>query len=159
MNIQCWFPLGLTGLIALLSNVPSRVFRTTIQKHQFFSILHWIIVYFFVLLFSKSKEETGSASEIFGFINTKLFQLIFPKNISKRLKYLNRESQHSLRTKRCLTKGIFFLAGLSLCSARRHRPHKWSVFSKCSNQRKINCCLHSALVWSIRRYGQKKNKY
>ena len=37
MNIQGWFPLGLTGLISLLSKRLSRVFcRTTIWKHQFF---------------------------------------------------------------------------------------------------------------------------
>ena len=36
MNIQDWFPLGLTGLISLLSKGLSRVFSsTTIQKHQF----------------------------------------------------------------------------------------------------------------------------
>ena len=38
MNIQDWFPLGLTGLISLLSSGLSEVFSsTTIQKHQFFS--------------------------------------------------------------------------------------------------------------------------
>ena len=38
MNIQSWFPLGLTGLISLLSKGRSRVFSsTTIWKHQFFS--------------------------------------------------------------------------------------------------------------------------
>ena len=39
MNIHgYWFPLGLTGLISLLSKEFSRVFSsTTIQKHQFFS--------------------------------------------------------------------------------------------------------------------------
>ena len=38
MNIQDWFPLGLTGLISLQSKGLSRVFsNTTIQKHQFFS--------------------------------------------------------------------------------------------------------------------------
>ena len=38
MNIQDWFPLGLIGLISLLSKGLSRVFSdTTIQKHQFFS--------------------------------------------------------------------------------------------------------------------------
>ena len=37
MNIQGWFPLGLTGLISLQSNGLSRVFfNTTVQKHQFF---------------------------------------------------------------------------------------------------------------------------
>ena len=38
MNIQSWFPLGLTGLISLQSKGLSRVFsNTTDQKHQFFS--------------------------------------------------------------------------------------------------------------------------
>ena len=38
MNIQGWFPLGLNGLISLLSNGLSRVFSNTIiKKHQFFS--------------------------------------------------------------------------------------------------------------------------
>ena len=38
MNIQEWFPLGLTGWISMQSKRLSRVFsNTTIQKHQFFS--------------------------------------------------------------------------------------------------------------------------
>ena len=38
MNIQDWFPLGLTGLTSLKSKILSRVFsNTTVQKHQFFS--------------------------------------------------------------------------------------------------------------------------
>ena len=37
VSIQGWFPLGLTGLITLLSKALSRVFSSiTIQKHQFF---------------------------------------------------------------------------------------------------------------------------
>ena len=37
LNIQDWFPLGLTGLISLQSKGFSRVFfNTTVQKHQFF---------------------------------------------------------------------------------------------------------------------------
>ena len=37
VNIQGWFPLGLTGLISLLSKGLSRVFSsTTVWKHQFF---------------------------------------------------------------------------------------------------------------------------
>ena len=37
MNIQGWFPLGLTGLISLLFRELSRVFSSTwVQKHQFF---------------------------------------------------------------------------------------------------------------------------
>ena len=38
MNIQGWYPLGLTGLISLLSKGLSRLFsNTTIGSHQFFS--------------------------------------------------------------------------------------------------------------------------
>ena len=38
VNIQDWFPLGLTGWISLHSKGLSRVFsNTTVQKHQFFS--------------------------------------------------------------------------------------------------------------------------
>ena len=37
MNIQDWFPLGLSGLISLQSKGLSRVFsNTAVQKHQFF---------------------------------------------------------------------------------------------------------------------------
>ena len=39
MNIQGWFPLGLTGLISLQPKELSRVFTsTTIWKHQFFGL-------------------------------------------------------------------------------------------------------------------------
>ena len=39
INIQDWFPLGWTGLIALQSKGLSRAFsNTTVQKHQFFGI-------------------------------------------------------------------------------------------------------------------------
>ena len=41
MNIQGWIPLGLTGLISLLSKRLSRVFSsTTVRKRQFFSTQH-----------------------------------------------------------------------------------------------------------------------
>ena len=35
-NIQDWFPLGWTGWISLQSKGHSRVFNTTVRKHQFF---------------------------------------------------------------------------------------------------------------------------
>ena len=39
MNIQGWFPLGLTGWISLQSKGLSKLFsNTTVQKHQFFSV-------------------------------------------------------------------------------------------------------------------------
>ena len=38
MNIEGWFPLGLTGLISLESKGLRRVFSSTVRKHQFFGI-------------------------------------------------------------------------------------------------------------------------
>ena len=47
MNIQDWFPLGLTDLISLLSKELSRVFfSTTVRKHQSFRLVsknnYWV---------------------------------------------------------------------------------------------------------------------
>ena len=45
MNIQGWFPLGLTGLISLQSKGLSRVFSSTlIRKHQFFGAQPFFMV-------------------------------------------------------------------------------------------------------------------
>ena len=49
MNIQSWFPLGLTALISLLSKGPSRIFsNTTVQKHHVSVLyrLYWVSVQF-----------------------------------------------------------------------------------------------------------------
>ena len=55
MNIQGWFPLGLTCLISLLSKGLSRVFSSiTVQKHQFFSIVRLdVLVFSFIHSFNK----------------------------------------------------------------------------------------------------------
>ena len=37
VNIQDWFPIGWAGWISLQSKGLSRVFNTTVQKHQFFT--------------------------------------------------------------------------------------------------------------------------
>ena len=43
MNIQRWFPLGLTGLICLKSKGLSRVFsNTTVEKHQFHNLQQYV---------------------------------------------------------------------------------------------------------------------
>ena len=47
MNIQGWFPLGLTGLISLLSNGLSRVFSNTIEELMKASI-PWHSAFFMV---------------------------------------------------------------------------------------------------------------
>ena len=60
MNIQGWFPLGLTGLISLLSKGLSRIFSsTTIWKHQFFSAqpFLWSNSHMRTLLLEKPKDH------------------------------------------------------------------------------------------------------
>ena len=43
MNIQGWFPLGVTGLITMQSKGLSRVFSNNkAQTHQFFSVQHYL---------------------------------------------------------------------------------------------------------------------
>ena len=51
MNVQGFFPLGLTGLISLQSKWLSRVFSNpTVQKHQFFSVQPslWSILHLYI---------------------------------------------------------------------------------------------------------------
>ena len=56
MNIQDWFPSGLTDLISLQSNGILRVFsNTTVQKHQFFDTA------FFMVQVSYPYMNTGKA--------------------------------------------------------------------------------------------------
>ena len=64
MNIQDWFPLGLTGLICFLSKGFSRVFsNTTVSKHQFF--------YFKPSLLSNSRH-TGLLKESYLWLHQSL---------------------------------------------------------------------------------------
>ena len=55
MNIQDWFPLGLTGLISLQSKRLSRVFSSIIWKHQFFSTQPFVMVQFSHLYMTTGK--------------------------------------------------------------------------------------------------------
>ena len=64
LNIQDWFPLGLTGLISLLSKGLSRVFsNTTVQQHQFFSAQPslWSNSFFFFLKMSLAYSHSPSS--------------------------------------------------------------------------------------------------
>ena len=57
MNIQDWFPLGLTGLISFKSKGFSRVFsNTTVQKHQLFRAQ---LSLFFIVQLSHPYMTTG----------------------------------------------------------------------------------------------------
>ena len=69
MNIQGWFPLGLTGLISLQSKGFPRVFSsTTIQKHQFFGAQHslWSSFHIHMWLVKKqTKKHSFDYKDIF----------------------------------------------------------------------------------------------
>ena len=70
MNIQGWFPLGLTGLISLQSKGLARAFpSTTVWKHQFFSSA------FFMVQLSHPYMTTGKTTA-FTFVS-KVMSLLF----------------------------------------------------------------------------------
>ena len=89
MNIQDWFPLGLTGLIFLLSKGLSRVFSsTTTWKHQFFSALQ-------PSLWSNSHIRTGTtiAFIIWTFVGQVMYGLeVFPTFFNLGLNFAIRSS-------------------------------------------------------------------
>ena len=71
MNIQDGFPLGLTGLISLLSKGLSRVFSsTTIRSHQFSAQS------FFIVQLLQPHMTTGKAMTIWIFVG-KMISLLF----------------------------------------------------------------------------------
>ena len=74
MNIQHWFPLGLTGLISLQSKGLWRVFSgTTIRKHQFFSTHPFLMTKFSYLYMTKGKT---TALILWTFVS-KVISLLF----------------------------------------------------------------------------------
>ena len=87
MNIQGWFPLGLTGLISLQSKGLWRVSsNTAVKKHQFFSAQP-----FFMVQLSHSYMTTRKtvALTICIFVS-KVKYLLFKKNIRSRFAFLPR---------------------------------------------------------------------
>ena len=87
MNIQSWFPLGLTGLLSLQSKGLSRVFTSaTIQKHQLFTaqttlwfnshICTWLLEVSSLLLFHHISYHI-SATLIYFLIPETLIRLGF----------------------------------------------------------------------------------
>ena len=67
MNIQDWFPLGLTGLISLQSKGLSRVFsNTTVWKHQFFSVQPslWSSFHIHTWLLAKPLVQFSSVAQL-----------------------------------------------------------------------------------------------
>ena len=122
MSIQGWFPLGLTGLIFLLSEGLSRIFSSTIvQKHQFFGAQP--------SLWSSSYIGTGKtiALTIWTFVS-KVMSLIF-NMLSKFVRAFLPRSNRLL----------FFVAAVTVCS------------DFIAQENKIRHCFHFSpiyLPWS-----------
>ena len=79
MSVQDWFPLGVTGLISLLSKGLSRVFfSTTIQKYQFFSVQPslWSNSHICTWLLKKTIALTMLPQVIYFLTNTTTFPLL-----------------------------------------------------------------------------------
>ena len=69
MNIQGWFPLGLTGLISLPSRGFSRVFSgTTVQKHHFY-LRFYVIKSVFAISFAFVVYKVTRDEFFFGLQN------------------------------------------------------------------------------------------
>ena len=66
VNIQGWFPLGLTGLITLESRWLSSVFSTVIQKHQLFDAQPSLWSRPWLLFFNSSYSLVKSLSVLFS---------------------------------------------------------------------------------------------
>ena len=70
MNIQDWFPLGLIGLISLLSEGLSRAFSSTrVWRHEFFSAKERLLLFGFkygsgLPRWLSSKESTCNAGDV-----------------------------------------------------------------------------------------------
>ena len=76
MNIQDWFPLGLTGWISLQSKGLSRVFsNTTIQKHQFLGIA-FVIVQLSYLYMTIGKTIALTRQTFVGKVMSLLFNVL-----------------------------------------------------------------------------------
>ena len=73
VNIQGWFPLGLTGLISLLSKGLSRDFsNSTAQTHQFFSAWPSILTF----IYDYKKKHSFDYAELCGKVMYLLFNAL-----------------------------------------------------------------------------------
>ena len=87
MNIQGWFPLGLTGLISLTSKGLSRVFSNTIVwKHQLFStqpslwsnfhIHTWLLEKSHLWLYRHLVSQSKTSKIHFQRLNAKFYNIV-----------------------------------------------------------------------------------
>ena len=77
MNIQDWFPIGLTGWISLQPKRLSRVFsNNTVQKHQFFSDQFFFIVQLSHLYMTTGKTTALTEQTFVGKVMSLLFNML-----------------------------------------------------------------------------------
>ena len=77
INIEGWFPLGLTGLISLESKGLSRVFsNTTVQKHQFFDAQPFFMVQLWHLYTTTRKTMALTIWPFVGKVTSLLFNTL-----------------------------------------------------------------------------------
>ena len=76
-DIQGWFPLGLTGLISLLSKGLFRVFTsTTVQKHQFFRCSAFFMVQLSLPYMTTGKPKALAIWTFVGIVMSLLFNML-----------------------------------------------------------------------------------
>ena len=97
MNIQHWFPLGLTGLISLQFMGFSRVFsNTTVQKHQFFGsqLSLWSNCHIYTWLLEKQHpvvDVTGDGNA-HSSVHYNIFELFYRTKTPSKCEMSRRES-------------------------------------------------------------------
>jgi len=149
-NIQDWLPLGLTGLISLLSKWLSRVFSSGIvQKHQFFGTQ---LSFFFIVQLSYPYMTTGKTIALTWqtFVG-KAIALLF--NILSRsvIAFLPR-SKKSLLISWLQSPSVVILKPPKIVS---HFFHCFPIYLPWSNgiRRSLNggvFCFFLAIPWSLR---------
>ena len=77
VNSQGWFPLGLTGLISLMSKELSRVFSSiTVWKHQFFYCLQFFMDWLSHLYMTTGKTIALTIQTFVGKVMSLIFNML-----------------------------------------------------------------------------------
>ena len=133
MNIQSWFPLGLTSLISLQSKGLSRVFPSiTIQKHQFFDAQPSLWPHSHNSTWLLGKPEFWLYKPFFGKVMSLLFNMLSTFVIP----FLPRSMSNACDPVDCS------LSGSSVHGISQARILKWVAVS-CSRGPRIKCLLIS----------------
>ena len=97
MNIQNLFPLGLTGLISLLSKGLSRILSsTTIQKHQFFDSQpsSWSMTTGKIIALTRQLFASNVMSLLFNMLSRFVIALLFSCKEQKHTPFKSRRTDH-----------------------------------------------------------------